>query len=97
MLIRLISKNSCSKTTFTPKFRLGKRKSPTVIMKIILSFLLLFHVISVNAQDSVKNNGIQNLSWKNVATKMPKEWYATKEAAAVAETVLFCQKNIKHH
>ena len=31
--------------------------------------------------------GIEKLQWKTVATKMPKEWYASQQAAEVAEQV----------
>ena len=48
--------------------------------------------------------GIEKLQWKTVATKMPKEWYASQQAAEVAEQVMHCQlpkggwpKNIAFH
>lgn len=60
---------------------------------------LLFQSYIVNAQ---KN--IQDMRWKNVAAKMPEEWYGTPEARSVAEQVLQCQtpyggwpKNIEMH
>src|SRR5690606_40626929 len=56
-------------------------------------FIVLFLTITlstVHAQDS----GYHSMRWKEVATKMPEEWYGSKEAKAVAENVLLAQKAI---
>src|ERR1044071_526606 len=41
-----------------------------------------------------KTSDFKNLSWKEVATQMPDEWYGSKDAEAVAENVLFAQLDI---
>ena len=47
---------------------------------------------------------ITSMQWKAVATKMPKEWYASEQAAQVARQVIHCQtpkggwpKNMSFH
>lgn len=37
---------------------------------------------------------LSNLSWEEVANRMPAEWYASDQAAEVAETVLNHQTKI---
>lgn len=55
--------------------------------KLFLLFLLASSAC-VNAQ-----NSIDKLSWKEVATKMPDEWYKSVEALRVAENVLLYQRD----
>lgn len=65
-----------------------------IYMKLAKLFLVFFF-LSVNivlAQD--KTDSYINKSWKDVATKMTTEWYASDEAKLVAENVLLAQKEI---
>ena len=69
-------------------------------MKITIAALLLgIWCVGLYAQ-----NNIEKMQWKYVATKMPKEWYASQQAAEVAKQVMRCQtpkggwlKNIPFH
>jgi len=57
--------------------------------RIVLLFISLACATSaLRAQDYLEK------SWKEVATRMPAEWYGTEDARAVAENVLLCQKDI---
>lgn len=56
----------------------------------ILTILLVVGFSGANAQPA----GYLSKNWKEVATRMPDEWYGTAEAKTVAETVLLCQKTI---
>ncbi|MEJ6979885.1 pectate lyase [Pedobacter sp. P351] len=47
----------------------------------------------VSAQETQKSNYL-DLSWKQVAAKMPDSWYGSNEAKLVAENVLIYQKDI---
>ncbi len=63
-------------------------------MKLIYLFSLLA-ILTTNivlAQDKTDNYLSEN--WKDVATKMPSEWYGSEEAKLVAENVLLSQKEI---
>lgn len=57
-----------------------------------LIILLTLIITLVNAQDN--SFDFQNKRWKDVATKMPLEWYGSDDAIAVAENVLLAQKTI---
>lgn len=58
---------------------------------ITLSFLFLaFCLFSLKAQTT----DYLSKSWKEVATRMPAEWYGTADAETVADNVLLCQKDI---
>lgn len=52
--------------------------------------------VSVFAQNKQNENAADylNLSWKQIAIKMPAEWYRSDNAKLVAENVLLCQKDI---
>jgi PelA/Pel-15E family pectate lyase len=69
-------------------------------MKRILKFLYLYFfsmaALSSTAQQvqPANSKSYLSLSWKEVATKMPDEWYGSDEAKTVAENVLFCQHDI---
>ncbi|MCA1744652.1 MAG: pectate lyase, partial [Bacteroidales bacterium] len=59
------------------------------IFVVLLGILtMLFSVVVGQEGDYLEK------SWKEVATKMPEKWYASEAALAVAENVLFCQKEI---
>ena len=65
------------------------------IMKIVklISIAALTLTTTVGfAQD--KSADYLSKSWKEVATKMPSEWYGSDEAKSVAENVLLAQKEI---
>ncbi|MFT3827697.1 MAG: pectate lyase [Chitinophagaceae bacterium] len=65
------------------------------ITPIALAYLLMICWLPSMAQEvDKKDNGLSDLSWGQVATKMPDEWYASAEARNVAENVLFCQQDI---
>jgi PelA/Pel-15E family pectate lyase len=65
----------------------GKMKITVLPIWIIL---LTVQMITPVAAQSV-TGAISDLNWKQVATRMPGEWYGSAEAKAVAENVLFCQ------
>ena len=63
-------------------------------MNRVYSFLILA-ILSTNivlAQNKADN--YLNKRWKDVATKMPDNWYGSDEAKLVAENVLLSQKEI---
>lgn len=69
--------------------------------KYLFIFSCLLFTWAVSAQ-SMKE--LEKLSWKEIATKMPAEWYGTPEAKAIAEKLLLYQselggfpKNIDFH
>lgn len=63
------------------------------MLKSMLFSWVLFVCLIASAQGVDKQDYL-GLSWKNVATKMPEEWYASADAKKVAETVLFCQQDV---
>lgn len=69
--------------------------------KKIFGLIFCFLSMIVSAQTMEE---LQKLPWKQIATKMPKEWYGTPEAKAIAEKLLLYQselggfpKNIAFH
>ncbi len=62
------------------------------IIKCITILAITFISIFGFAQDKLSD--IQSKRWRDVATKMPAEWYGSKEAMLVAENVLLAQKEI---
>ncbi|MFC5284460.1 pectate lyase [Pedobacter alpinus] len=66
------------------------------LVKLSILYALTFGAVSCVAQKSVsvdKQNYI-NLKWNQIATRMPDEWYATKEAKMAADSVLKYQTNV---
>jgi len=65
-------------------------------MQVIIYIIFFSISILVSAQNKkeVKPKSYLDLQWKQVATRMPAEWYGSDEAKAVAENVLLCQKDI---
>lgn len=63
-------------------------------MKIrkLTSIVLLF--VAATACVAQDNSDYLQKRWRNVATKMPSEWYGSEEAKKVAENVLLSQKEI---
>ncbi|MCK0158303.1 pectate lyase [Cellulophaga sp. F20128] len=59
---------------------------------LILLFTLIISITITNAQNT-PSDYLQK-SWKDVAIKMPSDWYGTSEAKLVAENVLLAQKEI---
>lgn len=70
-----------------------KRFTRSLFLPCFMTFLL---VISHNHSFSQDNadTAYLKLPWKTVATRMSNEWYKSDAAAAVAATVLFCQKSV---
>jgi pectinesterase len=65
--------------------------------KLKIAYIVICFFISTTSFTQEKVKSLSNYleqSWKNVATQMPEEWYASEEAKAVAENVLFCQQDI---
>ena len=62
------------------------------IVKLITIVALTLTTTLGNAQNN--SAGYLSKSWKEVATKMPAEWYGSDEAKTVAENVLIAQKEI---
>ena len=58
----------------------------------LLSILVILTTNIVLAQNNSDN--YINKRWRDVATKMPSEWYGSEEAKLVAENVLLSQKEI---
>lgn len=69
-------------------------------MKIIPLICLLLTTFtltttSISAQtEKEKSDDYLSMNWKQVATKMPAEWYGSEDAKKVAENVLLTQKDI---
>ena len=68
-------------------------------MKTFINLFLIIATvttINVSAQTNEQANTSDYLqkSWKQVATKMPTDWYGSEEAKLTAENVLLCQKEI---
>ena len=65
-------------------------------LKITYLAIFLFNAAAGFAQQEAGSNvkDYLKLTWKNVATQMPDAWYASSEAKAVAEQVIFCQQDI---
>jgi len=62
-----------------------------IVKLISIAVLTLTTTLSI-AQDNSPD--YLSKSWKEVATKMPSEWYGSDEAKSVAENVLLAQKEI---
>lgn len=62
-------------------------KSIINISSTTLLMLMIFSASAQEKQESIGKNYL-NLNWKEVATKMPDEWYSTSEALMVADSVL---------
>lgn len=62
------------------------------IAKIIMLLTINFVTTFISAQE--KSSDYLSKNWKEVATKMPSEWYGSNEAKLVAENVLLAQKEI---
>ena len=73
--------------------------------RLILLFLLAMSASPSAAQTTGDTDRkISHYSWRQVATRMPDEWYGTPQAAALADTVLGAQiscggwfKNLPYH
>lgn len=59
---------------------------------------------AASARNDKAEAKISNLSWRHVATRMPDEWYGTRQAEALADTVVAAQiscggwfKNLPYH
>ncbi|UXP32374.1 pectate lyase [Reichenbachiella agarivorans] len=63
-------------------------------MKFIYPLLVLVTVSVTPIFAQTQGEDFLNMSWKDVATKMPSEWYGTEQAKAVAENVLMGQRDI---
>ena len=61
-------------------------------VKLISIVVFILLATYTHAQD--KTSDYLNKRWKEVANRMPSEWYDTNEAKLVAENVLLCQKDI---
>ncbi|WP_308992181.1 pectate lyase [Mariniflexile litorale] len=65
------------------------------IEKLISTIVLTLTISLAFAQDiNEKHSTKINKKWSHVATKMPTEWYGSKEAKLIAENVLLAQKEI---
>src|SRR5688572_11158795 len=67
---------------------MNKLKIPCAVIYFFISTITF-----AQEADKTPSNYLQQ-SWKNVATQMPDEWYASEEAKLVAENVVFCQQDI---
>ncbi|HKL72124.1 MAG TPA: pectate lyase [Marinilabiliaceae bacterium] len=66
-----------------------------ITIKYLFVLLISVFINSLLAQnDENGEDAYLELSWKQVATKMPTEWYNSDEARLVAENVLLSQKEI---
>ncbi len=65
-------------------------------IQCLLIFAISVFVNPIFAQNNQTKNtdDYLKLSWKQIATKMPAEWYGSNDAKLVAENVLLCQKDI---
>lgn len=70
------------------------------LIPLLLSILGMFCGGTLSAQDidnvspsrrSFNSKDVTKISWRDVARKMPKEWYGSKEALNVADTVMYYQ------
>lgn len=64
-----------------------------------MRFIKLITIIALTLTTTLsfsqkKSSDYLNKSWKDVATRMPSEWYGSDEAKLVAENVLLAQKEI---
>lgn len=57
-------------------------------------FLIMVCLATVIVKAQEKSSDYLNKRWSHVATKMPSEWYDSKEAKLTAENVLLAQKDI---
>lgn len=64
-------------------------------MKIVkLISIVVFASLATYTPAQGKTSDYLNKRWKEVANRMPSEWYGTNEAKLVAENVLLCQKDL---
>ncbi|WPR76560.1 pectate lyase [Algoriphagus sp. NG3] len=56
-------------------------------------FIPLFLLLTLSTA-LAQETGYLSMSWKDVSTKMPENWYGSGEAKAVAENVLLAQRDI---
>src|SRR5210317_1928146 len=63
-------------------------------MKLACLFLLIVTLTTNIVFAQEKTDSYLNKRWKDVATKMPFDWYGSDEAKLVAENVLLSQKEI---
>jgi PelA/Pel-15E family pectate lyase len=82
-----------NKSFFVQLYNNLKRMNKLKIVCVIISWSIAA-VTFAQGKENGKSSGYLQQSWKNVATQMPDEWYASSEAKAVAENVLFCQQEI---
>ena len=70
------------------------------LIPLLLSILGMFCGGTLSAQDidnvspsrrPFNSKDVTKISWRDVARKMPKEWYGSKEALNVADTVMYYQ------
>lgn len=66
----------------------------TIIVFIGIFTLLTTTLVSAQISQDVKPKNYLNLQWKQVATRMPDEWYGSDEAKMVADSVLKYQTEI---
>jgi len=62
--------------------------------KLFFLFTVLLVIYANTVYTQEKTNSYLEKKWKDVATKMPENWYGTDEAKRVAENVLLSQKEI---
>ncbi len=65
-----------------------------MIKQIIYISIVVFSLTSFIASAQQNSPDYLKKRWKDVATKMPDEWYGSEEAKQVAENVLICQKDM---
>ncbi len=72
----------------------GKWKHSVSFTAIVC--LLLIGWLPSQEQEAISSGkkSLEELSWMQVATRMPDDWYGSPEAQRIAETVLFCQQDI---
>ena len=56
--------------------------------------LVTTNFVSAQNEQQGTSKSYLDMDWKQVATKMPNEWYASGNAKLVAENVLLCQKDV---
>jgi len=65
-----------------------------MIKHIIYISVVVFSLTSITGCAQQNSSDYLKKRWKDVATKMPDEWYGSEEAKQVAENVLISQKEI---
>jgi len=71
-----------------------KRIQLSCLSTLKIALIAIVGLLSTCESLMAQDKNIADLSWSQVATKMPDEWYGSAEAQNIAETVLFCQQDI---